>query len=231
MPIVKKLLSKIPYRWQMELKRLHFRRQINKNTFLTSEPEFKILNELIRPGDWVIDIGANVGHYTKRFSELVGPKGRVIAIEPVPATFSLLAANVQLFTYANVTLFNIAISDKMEIVGISIPKFSSGMTNYYQAHLTSSSDSEFSVLTLPLDSLDIRQRIGLVKIDAEGHESFVLAGMRKLIEASHPILIVETESEQLIRGLEEMGYHSEKMKNSPNYLFKSLTRERHRTPT
>lgn len=47
------------------------------------------------PGDWALDIGANVGHYTKRMSDLAGPEGRVIAFEPVPDTFAVLCANAQ----------------------------------------------------------------------------------------------------------------------------------------
>ena len=120
---LKKLASHLPWLWQQELKRLHYRCQIHRQTFETTEPEFLVLDQLISSGDWVIDIGANVGHYTKRFSDLVGPQGRVIAVEPVPDTFALLAANVLLFQYRNVTLLNLAASDQTTVVGIQIPDF------------------------------------------------------------------------------------------------------------
>jgi len=220
MSLLKRFMSRLPNRWQTELKRINFGRQIHNGRFLTAEPEFKILHELISTGDWVVDIGANVGHYTKRFSELVGTEGRVIAIEPVPTTFSLLSANVQLFKHPNVTLINAAISDKLEVVGMSIPKFSSGLNNYYQAHVSAVTDSALTVLTLSLDSLSNEHPIALVKIDAEGHESFVLAGMSDLIERYHPILIVETGSSDVIANLASRGYEPEKMKNSPNVLFR-----------
>ena len=220
MRLLKRIAARLPNRWQSELKRIYFRRQIIKGTFATHEPEYKILHNLIIPGDWVVDIGANVGHYTKRFSELVGVHGRVIAFEPVPTTFCLLSANVQLFAHPNITLINAAVSDKLDVVGMSIPKFSTGLTNYYEAHLSSASDSALSVLTISLDSLCITQRIALVKIDAEGHESFVLAGMQKLIEKHHPSLIVETGSKEVIDNLTSLGYVPEKLQNSPNVLFK-----------
>jgi predicted methyltransferase len=114
---IKKLASRLPSLWQQELKRLYYRCQIHRQTFETTEPEFLILDQLISAGDWVIDIGANVGHYTKRFSDLVGPQGRVIAVEPVPDTFALLAANVLLFQYRNVTLLNLAASDQTTVDG------------------------------------------------------------------------------------------------------------------
>ncbi len=220
MLIHKKIAAKLPHRFQTELKRIHFRRQISKATFVTDEPEYAILSELIQPGDWVIDVGANVGHYTKRFSELVGTAGRVIAFEPVPTTFSLLAANVELFAHPNVSLMNAAISDKLNVVGMEMPKFETGLDNFYEAHLTTAAGSALSVLTMSLDSLCIDQKIALVKIDAEGHEAYVLAGMRKIIDASHPVLIVETGSATLIAEVEALGYVAQRLKDSPNYLFK-----------
>jgi len=220
MLLLKHIAAQLPNRWQNELKRIHFGKQIKKGTFVTNEPEFMILHNFIAAGDWVLDIGANVGHYTKKFSELVGDHGRVIAFEPVPTTFSLLCANVQLFSYPNVSLINAAVSNKLSVVGMTLPKFSTGLTNYYQAHVSSEEDSELSVITLSLDSLFINQRIALIKIDTEGHESFVLDGMQKLIKKYHPVLIIETDSIEVIANLKSSGYFSEKLQNSPNVLFR-----------
>ena len=64
------------------------------------------------------------------------------------------------------------------------------------------------------------EHIALVKIDTEGQEALVLAGMRKLIEAAHPVLSVETGSKEIVADLKTMGYGLEKLKNSPNLLFK-----------
>jgi FkbM family methyltransferase len=220
MTILKRLAKRLPDRWQDELKRLHFSRQIKNNNFITSEPEYKILPELIKNEDWVIDVGANVGHYTKRFSELVGAHGRVLAFEPVPTTFSLLAANVQFFAYSNVTLINAAVSNKLDVVGISIPQFETGLKNYYQAHILPAADNTLTVLSVSLDSLCICNPIALIKIDAEGHESFVLKGMERILSEHRPTLIVETDKKDVIANILEFGYDAEKLKNSPNYLFK-----------
>ncbi len=218
-PLLKQIAARLPHRYKTELKRIYFAKQIKEGNFVTDEPEYKILRDIITPGDWVIDIGANVGHYTKRFSELVGASGRVIAFEPVQTTFSLLSANVQLFAHQNVSLINAAVSDKLDVIGMSVPT-SSGWANYYLAHISTSTDSEFSVLTMSIDSLCMNKCISLVKVDAEGHESFVLAGMRNLIEASHPVLIVETGSKEVIADLSSLGYVPERLSASPNVLFK-----------
>jgi FkbM family methyltransferase len=214
------ILAKLPIRWQHELKRLRYARQIRRGTFATDEPEYLRLAEWIHPGDWVLDIGANVGHYTKRFSELAGPGGRVLAFEPTPATFALLAANAQLFAHPNVTLFNAAVSDRTGLTGLAVPQFDSGLVNYYEAHLTPASGDGLSVLTLALDALGLDPRIALVKIDAEDHEDFVLAGMQQLLERHHPVLIVETGAAPVLQRLEAWGYTPEKLPGSPNVLFR-----------
>lgn len=219
---LKSLLSKLPPSWQTGLKRRLYARQIRKGTFATDEPEYDLLPELVRPGDWVLDIGANVGHYTCRLSELAGPRGRVIAFEPTPATFALLAANAQCFAHPNVTLLNAAVSDKTELVGMAIPRFGSGLTNYYEAHLAPATENGLSVMTLALDSLGLNHPIGLVKIDAEDHEMFVLAGMEKLIARHHPVLIVETGLPEAVDKLAAWGYAPEKLAGSPNILFKPV---------
>ncbi|MBU1389735.1 MAG: FkbM family methyltransferase [Proteobacteria bacterium] len=219
MQVLKRIVARLPNSWQTELKRFYFSLQIRKGTFVTDEPEYDMLDDLISSGDWVIDVGANIGHYTKRFSELVGKHGRVISFEPVPATFSLLSANTQRFREQNVSLINAAVSDKFAAVGMSLPKFETGLDNYYEAQIASFADAAVSVLSMSVDSLCIKRQIALIKIDAEGHEAFVLAGMKKLIETSRPVLIIETDSKELIGNLTSLGYTSKKLKNSPNYLF------------
>jgi FkbM family methyltransferase len=138
----------------------------------------------------------------------------------VPETFALLAANASCFPHANVTLFNAAVSERFDALGMSIPSFDSGLKNYYQAELTRAGEAPLTVLTLSVDALGIDRHIALVKIDAEGHEAPVLAGMRGLIAAHRPTLIVETESAQTVADLEAAGYTSERLPGSPNVLLR-----------
>jgi len=219
--LLKRLVSRLPPLWQQELKRLYYRRQIRHQTFETIEPEFRLLGSLISTGDWVIDIGANVGHYTKKFSELVGPQGRVIAVEPVPDTFALLAANVSLFQYRNVTLINLAASDQTTVVDMQIPRFETGLKNYYKATLTTG-NSDLQVMTFALDSLTLPHCIKLIKVDAEGHDPVVLQGMERLLTRDHPTLIVETTSAAVVEHLARSGYNSEKLLGSSNTLLRWL---------
>ena len=219
---LKRLLALVPQGWQSELKRIYYGRQIRHGTFFTTEPEYDLLDSFIRPGNWVIDIGANVGHYTKRFSELTGPSGRVVAFEPVPETFTLLAANLKQAKCSNVTLINAAASDKSESVGMDIPSFKSGLKNFYEAHIIANQDARgLNVLALGIDSLAIPHKISLVKIDAEGYELPVLAGMAGLLVRDHPLLIVETANEETVGFIGTFGYQGERLQGSPNMLFRA----------
>jgi len=220
MKLLKRLAATLSPLLQDELKRIHFRRQMRRGKFVSCEPEYAILQDLISQGDWVVDVGANIGHYTNRFSELVGGTGRVIAFEPVPETFALLSANLRVLSRTNVTLINAAVSDKTSIVGMAIPAFGTGLQNFYEAHISNSPDSELKVMTLTLNSLNIKNRIALIKIDAEGHEASVLKGMHEVLLRDKPTLIVETGSPEIEKKMHSMGYISQKLVGSPNILFR-----------
>lgn len=214
----KKIAGRLPIQWQQWLKRLYFANQIRNGKFETDEKEFELLHRWIGEGDWVIDVGANVGHYTCKFSRIVGHTGRVFSLEPVPRTFELLASNVAMLPVGNVTLINAAASDENIIVGMEIPKFDTGLKNYYQAHI-SDSNATTRVYCLSIDSLNLPAPVKLVKIDAEGHELSVLRGMQRLLSRDHPLLIVEDSSQKLVTYLGEQGYSQNKIPGSSNLIF------------
>jgi FkbM family methyltransferase len=217
--LLKSLAAKLPLSAQQELKRYYFALQIRRGRFFSDEKEFELAHQFLGAGDWVLDIGANVGHYTRRFSDLVGPTGRVIAFEPVPRTFELLSANVQLFANKNVTLMNAAASDACGMVGMQIPTFESALSNYYQAHI-SGGHSDVQVMTLAVDSMALPHAVKLIKIDAEGHEPAVLQGMRNLLARDRPLLVVEDNSRTIGDFLEPLGYVAEQLDGSSNLIFR-----------
>jgi len=222
MSLLKRIAAKLPERWQHDLRRRHFQSEIRRGRFYTDEKEYALLDTLIGPGDWALDIGANVGHYAMRMSQLVGSSGRVVALEPVPDTFTLLAANARLFEHPNVTLLNVAASDRVASVRMQIPSFADGLTNYYQAHLSTDSGT-LAVLTVPIDALSLPP-IKLVKMDVEGHELPALQGMRRLVERDQPVLIVETGSRETLALLDGLGYAVERLPGSSNVLCKPRAR-------
>lgn len=223
--LAKRLAARLPHHQQQALKRRHFRREIGRDEFRTNEPEWDLASQWLSAGDWAIDIGANIGHYTKRFSDLVGPAGRVLAFEPVPATFELLAANAAQFRHANVTLLNLAASDSTRSVSMSMPRFESGLDNYYQAAITDSGDAALSVLSCAVDALAIPSgRVKLIKIDAEGHDAVALRGAGRLLERDKPVLVIESAAPEVASMLVALGYAAERLAGSSNTIYRAADR-------
>ncbi len=77
---------------------------------LSAEPDALRCRSFVKLGDCVIDVGANIGAYTRILSQWVGREGSVHSYEPVPETFSYLCNNVTKFGMANVIVHNAAVS-------------------------------------------------------------------------------------------------------------------------
>lgn len=215
-------LARLPKGVQYELRRANFHQQIRRGRFVPDVPEMTEIRRNLRAGDWAIDVGANVGHYTCQMAGCVGPSGRVMAFEPIPISFALLAANVRAAEAANVTLFNVALSSSAGILSMTVPWYkNSRLNNYYQAHI--SSVGEYRVLCLPLDMIPILGSVRLVKIDAEGHDFQVLQGMESLLQRNRPLLIVEGwQSGPIASWLRERGYSVRQITNSANIIAAPL---------
>jgi len=219
---LKRAASRLPSRLQQELKRFYFSRRLRNGTFQSEENEFRRLEEWVGTGDWVLDIGANIGYYTAKLSALVGADGRVLAFEPVPETFELLASTVARLPSRNVSLFNVAASDRACLVAMSVPRFDNHANNYFMAHLTDGIGA-FSVLSLAADGLGLTTKIKLAKVDVEGHELAALMGIEQIIARDLPVLIVEGRSDKVEAFLARYGYAFEQDPQSPNRVYRSRT--------
>ncbi len=156
-------------------------------------------------GGVALDIGAHVGVYTTALSGLVGPAGRVIALEPNPATFSLLARNA---TADNITLLQKAASDR-ERTAVLVPNAkNSGDSRIGVA------ENGITVSAVTIDSLtrDLpRGSIRYIKVDVQGHEHAVLRGMGSTLESS-PDAILQIEiaagedTPHIVEELERLGW-------------------------
>ncbi len=167
-----------------------------------AEAEFSVIKNIVKEGDYVIDVGANFGFYTQYLSKLVGNNGHVHSIEPISLTYEILLNNVTKLNLNNVTVYNCAISEKNGIATMEIPKFNSGDDNFYEARIANRENGinslrHFSVNLRTLDSLFINDdiRIAFIKIDVEGHELNVINGALKLIKNYKPALFIEVASD------------------------------------
>jgi FkbM family methyltransferase len=146
---------------------------------------------LVRPGDTVIDVGANVGFMTLAMAARLAERGRVFAFEPHPDLFGELSKNVEAarkrFPGVAVTLFQEAVSDAAGMASLHIPPdFDKHRgLSYLGAGLgIPSAGAAIEVATRRLDdrAAELGPSIALMKIDVEGHEPAALRGARSLLE-------------------------------------------------
>ena len=215
--VLQRATSLLPDSFRRRLRRWRYSSQIRQGTFQTDEPEFGQLEQWIRPGDTVIDVGANVGHYTVRLARIVGPEGRVIAFEPVPHTFAMLVENVESAALGQVSFVNAAATSEPARLRFDVPQWEHGGLNYYQSRVSASGETE--VVGLPVDAVLPPGRVSFVKVDVEGHELACLKGCRRLIERDRPMLMVEGDETAVREYLAGFGYSGRRLDGSPNTLY------------
>lgn len=216
--LLRRIASRLPFPVRQTLRAWKYWLQASSGCFRSDEPEFHQLPDLVQMGDWVLDVGANVGQYTLRLSELVGKEGRVIAFEPIIETAEILAAMARHARYPNISLFNIAVSERAGLLPFRVPTGATGLPNYFQARV--SRDGDRKIPCFALDELPFPHRIALVKVDVEEHEVSVIRGMRNLIERDHPVLIIEGHEGIYPEFLAGYGYRMRpKTSGSCNMVF------------
>jgi FkbM family methyltransferase len=162
------------------------------------EPDLAVIRELVERGTIAVDLGANFGMYTKVLSDLVGPTGTVISVEPVPQTFDALSRNIRSLGMSNVSCVNVAISDSDGDVVMALPNYDTGGINFYQATVVPRPDggavdsTQVRVPALSLDTLVAGKGIvGFVKCDVEGHELACLSGAETVLNSHSPAWLIE----------------------------------------
>jgi len=165
-------------------------RQIIENGVF--EPESMLaVHRLVRPGDVVLDVGANIGYYSVRFAKLVGSAGRVIASEPVRHYRTVLERNIAENALDNVQVLDYGFSDKAATVQIEVGPSSATM------HSPAGFDKVLFEESIALSRLDDKesnlglQRLDFVKMDVDGHEPFVLRGAWNVLARYSPVILME----------------------------------------
>jgi len=154
----------------------------------------KLFWQLVKPNMVVVDIGANIGYFTLLAAELVGSSGTVYAFEPEPENYALLKRNIELNSYANIQPIETAVSNESGFIQLYLSAMDNGSHSIYDTAARGVAATQ-TVATTTLDAFLEKEgwpKIDLVKIDVEGAETTVLAGMEQLCERSPDLnLIVE----------------------------------------
>jgi FkbM family methyltransferase len=152
--------------------------------------ETAIVQRVIKKGDTVLDVGANIGYYAVLFSRLVGKEGKVVAFEPDVQNFAILERNLRTNHCTNVTAHRVAVSDGTGEKQLFLSPDNKGDHRLFKTD----GRATRRVPTVALDDLEALQcPIHYVKIDTQGSEPAVLSGMRRIVEenARHLVSIME----------------------------------------
>lgn len=134
----------------------------------------------IRAGDVVWDVGANIGYYSRKFANAIGPEGKVFAIEPFPETVDRLKLNTAQDEAVHV--IPMAMGAKAGSVRMQVGGDDIGATNKIVDGNNAESTTEVELITgdLLLERGDA-EAPQIIKIDTEGFELDVLEGMASLL--------------------------------------------------
>ena len=148
------------------------------------------LARTVKPGMVALDIGANYGYYTVLLGAAVGPTGRLISVEPIPATMALLTRTVALNGFSGwTTLVPAALAAPgVETVEMYLPPNEPKNATIVEQPREGSSTVPatcIDALTHKLDDLHI------IKLDAEGAEADIFDGMKDTLRRMDPDLVVE----------------------------------------
>jgi FkbM family methyltransferase len=159
--------------------------------------EINLMRRFLRPGQTIIDVGANLGYLTRVFARSTGLGGRVHAFEPNPIIFSLLEKNVSAFP--QVSLYNVGLSSS----DARLPLFIAGLDHsvgsfakeypathvfYQESGQLNSTVSELVAGDRFMEKIGIRHA-DILKIDVEGWELNVLGGLERTISESQRLTI------------------------------------------
>jgi len=168
-----------------------------------------IAGRLVREGDIVIDVGANMGYYSTIFADKAGRKGRVICVEPVKLYREILERNTRMFE--NVEILPYALGDYNGVVKMAIP--GNDKTRHGLTRVIDDNENHSEILEAEIRKTDELFKdivtINYIKIDIEGFEDKVLPGFSAIIESNRPVIQVEVDpaNKGAIAGLlSDYGY-------------------------
>ncbi len=168
---------------------------------------WQAMREHLASGSTFVDVGAQIGYYSLKAAAVVGPRGRVIAVEPNPETVTKLEGNIRASGAKAITVAPVACSDSESVLDLyAAPAANTGESSLSKTNASQAGEAQraYKVRARPLDDI-IREsgvaRVDVIKVDVEGAEYLVLRGARETLAEFHPILLVELVDHQL----REMG--------------------------
>ena len=172
--------------------------------------ELQFCRRHLRPGDWVVDVGANVGHFCLLLADVVGPE-RLICYEPTPVSWRRLKENFELNGWPVDRVYQAAVGRRegfLDFPDLEHPDTTNA------AGLAGDAGRTVKVPLVALDSIVTQLRggaVGLLKVDVEGYEPEVFAGARQFLACAQPRLVMfesltGTPADEIVDAFREAGY-------------------------
>ena len=180
---------------------------------LKKDSKFKYhykVKEIIKEDDTILDIGANLGYFSKSFSRLA-KNGKVICVEPLPQYHEVL--NYFIGSKKNVILHNVALGEKPGMITMVLP-MQDGMIRTGLPHIAKDNDSrsertqEVHIVN-PNSLIKQESKLDYIKCDVEGYEWIIFQEMKPMIEKFLPMIQIEIDNNNIenFRGFfDELGY-------------------------
>jgi FkbM family methyltransferase len=171
--------------------KLDLRQVIDSSLYFSNtyeESAEHLIDSIISLGMYAIDIGANFGYHTFRMAKLVGPEGKVLAIEPTSWAYNKLMINSELNPeIRNIIFLKIALDEK------DLGRRHTEIVSSYQTNgKEEKSKEEFDIRKLDTVIFENNfPRIDFIKLDVDGYEAKVLRGARKTVLIFRPIILLE----------------------------------------
>jgi FkbM family methyltransferase len=167
-----------------------------------------------------LDIGANIGNHSL---VIAGESRRLIAFEPIPFLFEVLANNLKLNHFEHATALNVGLSNISKSAKIFVDRSGNlGSSSITERH----GDGDLLDIKLRqgdelLEEIGVEHSVDFIKIDVEGHEAQALLGLEKTITNCQPLILLEWRTDATLSAFEELGLFQ---KAFSQYQFFSVTK-------
>ena len=179
--------------------------------------ERALLRNILFPGAVVVDVGANIGIYSKFLSRRVGPTGMVHSFEPSPDNFRRLSAAMR--DVSNVRLTQAVVGERSGECRLYISDKLNVDHRAYKADGDPRSAVQTEMIALD-DYFKSRQRVDLIKMDIQGYELHALRGAQRVLQENPDINLL---LEFWPAGLKQAGVRWEELVEMLQGLNMNLT--------
>ncbi len=234
---------------KLHLKRLAFRTLSTKNYLrllqrgyffayrfglLKNTEEYKyhyFVRRLIHQGDYILDIGANLGYYSKLFSRWAGPRGKVFSVEPIRIYNEIFREATR--HCKNITLYPYALGLEEKEITLVAPLHNgymhTGLPHVYNPQKDGQlNEQELTFpaqMKIPSKLFNNLEKLNYIKCDIEGFEAIVLNDLKEIIARHQPIVQVEVwnqNRQEVLQLFGSLGYNAYQLQNRKLTAYEKL---------